>query len=100
VIAISPIVGGAAIKGPTAKIMTELNFAPSQRSIAAHYQGLIDALVVDVSDESEARGLSVQTFVVPTVMTTIEQKIQLARDVIDAAASLRVNSLSHRGAAR
>ncbi len=100
VIAISPIVGGAAIKGPTAKIMTELSFAPSQRSIAAHYQGLIDALVVDVSDESEARGLSVQTFVVPTVMTTIEQKIQLARDVIDAAASLRVNSLSHRGAAR
>jgi len=100
VIAISPIVGGAAIKGPTAKIMTELSFAPSQRSIAAHYQGLIDALVVDVSDESEARDLPVHTFVVPTVMTTIEQKIQLARDVIDAAASLRVNSLSHRGAAR
>ena len=98
VIAISPIVGGAAIKGPTAKIMAERNLAPSQRSIAAHYLGLIDALVVDVSDESEAGDLSVQTFVVPTVMTTIEQKIQLARDVIDAAASLRLNSVSHRGA--
>jgi LPPG:FO 2-phospho-L-lactate transferase len=100
VIAISPIVSGGAIKGPTTKIMAELNLAPSQRSIAAHYQGLIDALVVDVSDEREARDLSVQTFVVPTVMTTIEQKIQLARDVIDAAASLRVNSVSHRGASR
>jgi LPPG:FO 2-phospho-L-lactate transferase len=100
VIAISPIVSGAAIKGPTAKIMEELNFARSQRSIAAHYQGLIDALFVDVSDQSEARDLSVQTFVVPTVMTTIEQKIQLARDVIDAAASLRVHSVSHRGASR
>jgi LPPG:FO 2-phospho-L-lactate transferase len=100
VIAISPIVSGVAIKGPTAKIMAELDLAPSQRSIAAHYQDLIDALVVDVSDESEARDLSVATFVVPTVMTTIEQKIQLAKDVIDAAASLRMNSASHRGAAR
>ena len=100
VIAISPIVGGAAIKGPTAKIMAELNVAPSQASIADHYQGLIDALVVDVRDESEARDLSVQTFVVPTVMTTIEQKIRLARDVIDAATSLRVNSASQRGASR
>src|SRR6267142_2737437 len=100
VIAVSPIVSGGAIKGPTAKIMAELNLAPSQRSIAAHYQGLIDALVVDVADESEARELSVPTFVVPTVMTTIEQKIQLARDVIDAATSLRMNSASHRGASR
>jgi LPPG:FO 2-phospho-L-lactate transferase len=100
VIAVSPIVSGAAIKGPTAKIMAERNVAPSQRSIAAHYQGLIDALVVDVSDEREARDLSVQTFVMPTVMTTIEQKIQLARDVIDAAASVRVNSVSHWGASR
>jgi LPPG:FO 2-phospho-L-lactate transferase len=98
VIAISPIVGGAAIKGPTAKIMAELNLAPSQRSIAAHYQGLIDALVVDVSDESEVRDLPVQTFLMPTVMTTMMQKIQLARDVIDAAASLRLNSVSRRGA--
>lgn len=80
--------------------MAELNLAPSQRSIAAHYQGLIDALVVDVSDESEARDLSVQTFVMPTVMTTMMQKIQLARDVIDAAASLRLKSVSHRGAFR
>ena len=100
VIAISPIVSGGAIKGPTAKIMAELGLAPSQRSIAAHYQGLIDALVVDVSDESEARGLSVPAFVAPTVMTTTEQKVRLARDVLDAAASLRMNSASHRGASR
>jgi LPPG:FO 2-phospho-L-lactate transferase len=100
VIAVSPIVSGGAIKGPTAKIMAELDLAPSQRSIAAHYQGLIDTLVVDVSDESEARGLSVPTFVVPTVMTTIEQKTRLARDVMDVAASLRMNSASHRGTSR
>ena len=100
VIAVSPIVSGAAIKGPTAKIMAELNLAPSQQSIAAHYQGLIDALVVDISDENEARDLPVQAFVVPTVMTTLEQKIQLARDVIDVAMTLGMNSTSHRGASR
>ncbi len=100
VIAVSPIVSGAAIKGPTAKIMAELNLAPSQRSIAAHYKGLIDALIVDVSDENEARDLPVETFVVPTVMTTVEQKIQLAQDVIDVAATLGMNSESHRGASR
>jgi LPPG:FO 2-phospho-L-lactate transferase len=99
VIAVSPIVSGAAIKGPTAKIMAELNLAPSQRSIAAHYQGLIDALVIDISDESEARDLPVQTFAVPTLMTTVEQKIQLAQDIIDVAATLGMNSASHRGAA-
>jgi LPPG:FO 2-phospho-L-lactate transferase len=100
VIAVSPIVGGAAIKGPTAKIMTELNLAPSQRSIAAHYEGLIDALVVDSSDESETRDLPVRTFVMPTVMTTIEHKMQLAHDVVDIAATLAMNSASHRGASR
>jgi LPPG:FO 2-phospho-L-lactate transferase len=100
VIAVSPIVSGAAIKGPTAKIMTELNLAPSQRSIAAHYQGLIDALVVDSSDESESRDLPVRTFVVPTVMTTIEHKIQLAHDVVDAGTTLAMNSASPRGASR
>jgi LPPG:FO 2-phospho-L-lactate transferase len=100
VIAISPIVSGVAIKGPTAKIMVELDLAPSQRTIAAHYRGLIDALVVDISDESEARELPIRSFVVPTVMTTMEQKIRLARDVLDAAASLRTTSTPCRGAAR
>jgi LPPG:FO 2-phospho-L-lactate transferase len=100
VIAVSPIVGGHAIKGPTAKIMAELNVAPSQRTIAAHYQGLIDALVVDVSDESEARDLPIPSFAVPTVMTTVEQKIRLARDVLDVAASLRTTPTSRRGAVR
>jgi hypothetical protein len=56
--------------------------------------------VVDSSDESETRDLPVQTFVVPTVMTTAEHKIQLAHDVVDVAATLAMNSASHRGASR
>ncbi len=47
VIAVSPIIGGKAVKGPTAKIMSELGVAVTTQSIAGHYHGLIDVLVID-----------------------------------------------------
>ena len=60
-------------------------------------------IVVNVGDDFEHLGLRIcpdVDTVLYTLMTTIEQKIQLARDVIDAAASLRVHSVSHWGASR
>jgi LPPG:FO 2-phospho-L-lactate transferase len=98
VIAVSPIVRGQAIKGPTAKIMAELGLAASQASIAAHYHGLIDALVIDVSDQDEAGGLALPALVMPTVMKTLAQKIQLARDVVAAAGQLRAKRPAARKA--
>ncbi len=50
VIAVTPIVGGKALKGPTAKIMAELGIAPDARSIASHYGDLIDGFVLDTQD--------------------------------------------------
>ncbi|HWY16240.1 MAG TPA: 2-phospho-L-lactate transferase [Rhizomicrobium sp.] len=50
VIAVTPIIGGKAVKGPTAKIMTELGIATSALSIAEHYRGLIDGFVLDARD--------------------------------------------------
>jgi LPPG:FO 2-phospho-L-lactate transferase len=50
VVAVSPIIGGAAVKGPAAKIMTELGVSPSVTSIAEHYDGLIDGLMIDMID--------------------------------------------------
>ena len=50
VIAVSPIIGGQAVKGPTAKIMRELGVAVNTQTIAAHYRGLIDGLVIDEAD--------------------------------------------------
>ena len=50
VVAVTPLPGGRAVKGPTAKIMSELNLALSVESIAAHYEGLIDALLIDAAD--------------------------------------------------
>ncbi|MFN3370411.1 MAG: 2-phospho-L-lactate transferase [Sphingomonadaceae bacterium] len=47
VVAVSPLVGGKAVKGPTGKIMAELGIESSDRRIADHYAGLIDALLVD-----------------------------------------------------
>jgi LPPG:FO 2-phospho-L-lactate transferase len=79
VIAVSPIVGGRAVKGPTAKIMAELGLAPDVRSIARHYEGLLDALVVDAADGEAAKGLPLRTSVTGTLMQTVDDKIALAR---------------------
>ncbi|MCL2430844.1 MAG: 2-phospho-L-lactate transferase [Alphaproteobacteria bacterium] len=91
VIAVSPIVGGAAIKGPAAKIMQELGLEASAAAIARHYRGLIDGLVIDNSDAAlrgaiEADG--VRVLVTPTVMRSTEDRVQLARECLDFAAAV------------
>ena len=50
VVAISPLVGGKAVKGPTSKLMGELGLAPDNVSIAAHYGSVVDAMLHDLSD--------------------------------------------------
>ena len=79
VIAVSPIIGGRAVKGPTAKIMSELGLPSDVASIARHYEGLIDALVIDAADAAAARALPVPASVANTLMQTPEDKMALAR---------------------
>src|SRR6202040_153630 len=50
VVAVSPIIGGAAVKGPAAKIMRELGLGPSAAAVGRHYGRLIDGFVVDDVD--------------------------------------------------
>jgi LPPG:FO 2-phospho-L-lactate transferase len=88
VVAVSPIVGGKALKGPTAKIMIELGLSSDVRSIAEHYAGLIDGLVVDAADEAIASDLPVATSVTNTVMHTFEDKAALATTCVKLCASL------------
>ena len=71
VIAVTPIVGGRAIKGPTAKIMGELNLAPSPLTIARHYAGLIDGFVLDVRDAALAPQFGLPVHVADTVMVEL-----------------------------
>jgi LPPG:FO 2-phospho-L-lactate transferase len=82
IVAVSPIVGGAAIKGPAAKMMTELGAPASAVGIARHYAGLVDGLVIDVADAGLAReiaaaGMAVK--VAPSVMSGPEDRVTLAR---------------------
>lgn len=50
VVAVSPLIGGRAVKGPTAKLMAELGIATDNAAIAAHYHGVIDGLLIDDND--------------------------------------------------
>lgn len=90
-VAVSPIVGGKALKGPAAKLMTELGARPGNPGIAAHYRGLIDGLVIDEGDAGdravlEAQGLAV--LVTASVMISDEDRTRLARDCLDLALRL------------
>ncbi|WP_421994357.1 2-phospho-L-lactate transferase [Reyranella sp.] len=85
VVAVSPIVGGRAVKGPTAKMMEELGLAVSAASAAGRYGDLLDGYIVD---EADGAGISVATRAAPTLMKTVEDKEALARTVLDFADSL------------
>src|SRR5690606_14250533 len=52
VVAVSPLIGGKAVKGPTAKLMTELKISVDNAAIAAHYEGLIDGLLINSGDSA------------------------------------------------
>src|SRR5262245_44345012 len=82
VVAVSPIVGGRAVKGPTAKMMQELGLPVSSAAVAKRYEGLIDGYIVDQSD---VKGISCKTHIAPTLMTTLADKEALARTVLDFA---------------
>ena len=87
-VAVSPLVGGKALKGPLAKLLGELGQACDNRAIAAHYAGLLDALLIDTSDADDAQGLreaGVSVTVTATVMCTAEDRKGLAREALSAA---------------
>ncbi|MDP6646487.1 MAG: 2-phospho-L-lactate transferase [Rhodospirillales bacterium] len=91
VVAVSPIVGGAALKGPTAKMMHELGAAVSADSVARHYRDLIDGFVLDPADaalEKAVRGLGMEVLITPSVMTSLGDKIRLARETFAFAVAL------------
>lgn len=90
VVAVSPLVGGKAIKGPLAKIMGELGTALTPASVLDHYDGLLDRLVVDVSDEAIATDGRMR--VAPTLMVSLEDRIALARTVLGIAAEARAGA--------
>lgn len=88
VIVVSPIVGGQAVKGPTAKIMGELGLCANSAAIATHYAGVIDGMVIDSADAADAETLDIPVHVTRTLMRDVGDKHRLARVVLAFAASL------------
>jgi LPPG:FO 2-phospho-L-lactate transferase len=88
VVAISPIIGGRAIKGPTAKMMTELGMRPSAAAVAERYGDLLDGYVMDVVDVEDAAHVVPKVTLAPTLMTTLVEREELARVVLQAADAL------------
>jgi LPPG:FO 2-phospho-L-lactate transferase len=85
-VAVSPIVGGATIKGPAAKMYRELGIEPSALAVAKHYQGWVTGFVLDQMDlnlEKSIEALGVEILVTDTIMTSIHQRRQLAIEVLE-----------------
>jgi LPPG:FO 2-phospho-L-lactate transferase len=100
IIAVSPIIAGRAVKGPTAKMMTELGLDPSAGTVAQRYAALLDGYVIDHADMSEVVSIDARVTLAQTLMTTMEDREALARIVVEAAATLRrreLRGLRHRG---
>jgi LPPG:FO 2-phospho-L-lactate transferase len=89
VIGVSPIIGGKAVKGPTAKLMTELGLTPSAAAVAQGYGELLDGYVMDHADTSEIMGMRPKVTLAQTLMRTLDEREALARVVLSAAAKLR-----------
>ena len=87
VVAVSPIVAGAALKGPADRLMAELGSEPSVVGVARLYAPWVGTLVVDVADASHAAAIEAEglrCIVTPTVMSSPERAQDLARAVVDA----------------
>ena len=88
VIGVSPIIGGSAVKGPTAKMMRELGFDVSNRSIERHYDDVVDAWVIDTRDAEDSAGFDRPVSIAPTLMRSEADKDALAIEVLKFAAKL------------
>ena len=92
-VAVSPIIGGDTIKGPAAKMMTELGLQPSAAAIAVHYGNRLDGLIIDQVDEAlapEIEAAGTPTHIAQTIMKTADDERALAQEVLRFAATLDI----------
>ena len=95
VIAVSPIINGAALKGPAAKMFAELGIEPSAGSVLEHYAGLIDGFVYDQSETQRLTTKSAKGIIIRktnTIMKEANDKADLARFMLEFGLELRGHS--------
>ena len=85
VVAVSPVIAGQAVKGPTTKMMRELGLAASASAVACRYADLLDAFVVDEADAAMAAPEGVRLVTARTLMTCLADRRRLAQIVLAAA---------------
>lgn len=89
-VAVTPIVGGKAVKGPTAKIMGELGLPLDVLAIVDHYRGLIDGFVLDTVDADRESMLGLPTMVTNSLMRSLEDRTALAEATLGFCRRLAV----------
>ncbi len=87
-VAVSPIVGGRALKGPAAKLMQELGQMVSPLTVADHFSDLLDGFILDRQDAVLERSLDMPALVTDTVMTDLASRRALAAAILDFASEL------------
>lgn len=85
VVAVSPLIGGEAVKGPTAKMMRELGLSATAAAVARRYAGLVDIFMVDPVDADAELPTGMRLAVANTLMRSLEDRENLARAALDAA---------------
>lgn len=90
-VAVSPIVGGRALKGPADRMMDSLGHEVSATGVARMYEGLVDGMVVDRADAAEEDGIAasgMKVLVTDAVMQDEADRERLAREVLEFGAAL------------
>lgn len=86
IIAVSPIIGGKAVKGPAAKMYAELGIQPSALAVAQHYGSILTGFVLDTVDTDQAgavQALGIRTLTTNTLMPTLDERRRLAQEALD-----------------
>jgi LPPG:FO 2-phospho-L-lactate transferase len=91
VIAVSPIIQGKTLKGPAAKMFSELGINPSAESVFDHYQGMLSGYVfdkLDLSLKSKIDKKGINSFVTDTIMKDLSDKVRLADEIIQYSSTI------------
>lgn len=100
VVAVSPIVAGQALKGPTAKMLAELGTPPSAEAVFQRYADLLDAYIVEDGEELSSAKSRARALPAATIMRSLDDRIALARRVLEAADSGTARDFASRRRAR
>jgi LPPG:FO 2-phospho-L-lactate transferase len=89
IVAVSPIIGVQTIKGPAAKMFSELGVPPSALAVVYHYGKILSGFILDRLDANLAQQISIPTMVSNILMNNQDNRRSLAQDVLDLIQSLR-----------